>query len=400
MTLAPDILRQPAPVKPADVIERAKAAIPALRAASADITAAGCLPNDVVELLKGIGVFRMGVPAERGGPDLTPMEQTQVVELLAQGDPSAAWCAMIGMDTPLYAQFLDTEVADALFSDPDTVTAGLILPIGRADRVDGGYRVTGQWPFGSGITHADWVVAGCRVFENGEPVAGPEGMPFLWRIMIVPRSDVVLLDTWNVTGLQGSGSHDYRLDDLFVPTERSFTFSKPRDSGAQATPEAILRNMPGVPLGVTRAAIDHVKGLAGTKVDRSTGTPWKDSVRVQIAVAEAEQKLDIARRAVYHGLEEQWQCLTAGEQMSDELRIAPVLARVHAFRMAREVLSDLTDLVATQAIRHSSPLAGWLADVTVMRQHVIAQDEVLQSVGALLLGGRPSNPFSLGLVHG
>jgi alkylation response protein AidB-like acyl-CoA dehydrogenase len=388
------------PTTPAEVLDRARAAVPELQRWTERITAQRQLPPEVVELLRWTGVFRMGAPTSVGGPGLTSAEQTEVIEILAQGDASAAWCAMIGMDTPLYAEFLDETVAGELFRDLDIITAGLILPVGRADRVPGGYRVSGQWPFGSGITHADWVVAGCQVYEDDQLVPGPSGMPFIWRIMLVPRSDVVLLDTWNVVGLAGSGSHDYRMESVFVPDQRSFSFGNPRHPGPMATPEAILRNMPGVPLGVARAALEHVKGLARGRRDRATGEEWCDSYRVQVAVARAEQQLDIARRAVYHGLHEQWELLEQGWDLTPEQRVAPVLARVHAFRVARQILSDLTDLVATQAVRSSSPLAGWLADLTVMRQHIIAQDEVLQSAGAHLLGGRPSNPFSLGLVPG
>lgn len=388
------------PTTPEEVLRRARAAVPELRAWTERITAARQLPSEVVDILRSTGVFRMGVTTAAGGPGLNSAQQTEVIEILSQGDASAGWCAMIGMDTPLYAEFLSEAVATELFADIDTVTAGLILPVGRADRVPGGYQVSGQWPFGSGITHAKWVVAGCQVYENGELAPGPHGMPFTWRIMVVPRSDVTLLDTWNVFGLAGSGSHDYRMDKLFVPDERSFSFGNPRNPGPMATPEAILRNMPGVPLGVARAALDHVKSLAANRTDRATGASWRDSYRVQMAVASAESQLDIARRAVYHGLEEQWELLVSGAELTPEQRVAPVLARVHSFRVARQILNDLTDLVATSAVRSSSPLAGWLADVTVMRQHVIAQDEVLQSAGAHLLGGTPSNPFSLGLVPG
>ncbi|HTZ45041.1 MAG TPA: acyl-CoA dehydrogenase family protein [Jatrophihabitans sp.] len=389
-----------APTTYEEVIRRARAAAPLLREWTPRITEARRLPGEVVDILRSTGVFRMGFPVSAGGPGLNSMEQTEVIEILSQGDASAGWCAMIGMDTPLYAEFLAEEVADRMFPNLDTVTAGLILPVGRADKVPGGYRVTGQWPFGSGITHADWVVAGCRVYENGELVPGPNGLPFLWRIMILPREEVTLLDTWNVIGLAGSGSHDYKLDSVFVPDERSFSFGNPRNPGPMATPETILRNMPGVPLGVARAAIDHVKSLAPGRIDRATGTEWKDSYRVQMAIADAEARLDMIRRAVYHGLNEQWELMNSGAELTPEQRAWPVLARVHSFRVASRVLNDLTDLVATQAVRHSSPLAGWLADVTVMRQHVIAQDEVLQSAGALMLGGQLSNAFSVGLVPG
>ncbi|MEE1757281.1 acyl-CoA dehydrogenase family protein [Streptomyces sp. SP18CS02] len=387
------------PVTADDILSRAEALVPVLRERSDDIEKARHLPADVVELLRGAGVFRMGVPRSWGGPQLDSVEQTQVIETLARGDASAAWCSMIGMDTPLYAGFLDESVARTTFADPDLITAGLILPVGRAERVPGGFRVSGRWQFGSGITHADWVVAGCFVYEDGEPERSPAGDPTHWRIMLAPRSEFEILDTWYTTGLAGSGSRDYRAENLFVPQEHSFSFADPRRTGPLATPEAILRNMPGVPLGVARAALDHVRELADGRVERATRQPWAETYRVQMTVAEAEMELGAARHAVYGSLRRQWDLLSAGAELDEDDRVATVLARVNAFRVARSIVSRLYELVGTVAIYQPSPLDRWLRDLTTIRQHVIAQDQVLQSVGAHLLGGTPQNPFSLGIVN-
>jgi alkylation response protein AidB-like acyl-CoA dehydrogenase len=381
-----------------ELLRRAEALIPVLRAASEDIEQARMLPAEVVAHLRHAGAFRMGVSPERGGPGLNSIQQTLFVETLARGDASAAWCAMIGMDTPLYAQFLPESVAREELSDPDIVTAGLILPLGRAERVPGGYRVTGRWQFGSGITHADWVVAGCFVYSDGRPEPGPPGTPGHWRVMLARREEFEILDTWYTTGLAGSGSRDYRAKDLFVPEDHSFSLGAPRVPGPDATPEAILRNMPGVPLGVARAALDHVRELAAGRTDRATDTPWANTYRVQMAIAESEMELGAARHAVYGSLRRQMDLFAAGGEMGPDERVDTVLARVNAFRVARTVVARLYDLVATTAIYRPSPLDRWLRDLTTMRQHVIAQDQVLQSAGAHLLGGTPHNPFSLGFV--
>ncbi|MFJ3796137.1 acyl-CoA dehydrogenase family protein [Streptomyces sp. NPDC090088] len=394
----PATSRPVAPVTAEELFRRAEDLVPVLRAAAEDIERARRLPAAVVEQLRDAGVFRMGVPAEKGGPGLDSVQQTEVVEILARGDASAAWCAMIGMDTPLYAQFLPESVARDELGDPDIVTAGLILPLGRADRVPGGYRVTGRWQFGSGITHADWVVAGCFVHRDGRPEPGPEGAPGHWRIMLARREEFEILDTWHTTGLAGSGSCDYQAQDLFVPEEHTFSLGHPRTPGPHATPEAILRNMPGVPLGVARAALDHVRELAAGRTDRATDTPWADTYRVQLAVAESEMELGAARHAVYGSLRRQAQLIDSGGELGRDDRVDTVLARVNAFRVARTIVGRLYDLVATTAVYRPSPLDRWLRDLTTMRQHVIAQDQVLQSAGAHLLGGTPHNPFSLGIV--
>ncbi|MEU7211390.1 acyl-CoA dehydrogenase family protein [Streptomyces sp. NPDC044989] len=381
-----------------EILARARAVAPRLRERAEDVENNRQLPADVVALLRGTGVFRMARPKAWGGPELDAVQQTEVIEALAQGDASAAWCAMIGMDTPIYAGFLGEDVAGRLLADPDTVTAGAIMPMGRAERVPGGYRVTGQWHFGSGITHSTWVVGGVLVTRGGELEPGPPGAQGNWRVIVAPVEDFEIQDTWYTTGLAGSGSRDYRTENLFVPEEYTFSFAAPRVTGAAATPDAVLRNMPGVPLGTARAAIDHVRQMATTRIDRTTGTPWPENYRVQIAVAQAEMDLSAARYAVYGSLREQWEILEAGDVPTRDEQVATVLARVNAFRTARSVVASLFDVVATSAVYRPSVLDRALRDLNTMCQHVIAQDQVIQSAGAHLLGGAPHNAYSVGVV--
>ncbi|MGV9992792.1 acyl-CoA dehydrogenase family protein [Streptomyces sp. NPDC003374] len=380
------------------ILRRARAVAPRLRERAEEIERRRRLPADVVELLRGTGVFRMAVPRAFGGPELDAVQQTEVIEALATGDASAAWCAMIGMDTAIYAGYLGEDVARRLLADPDAVTAGAIMPMGRAERVPGGYRVTGQWHFGSGITHCTWVVGGVLVTRDGALEPGPPGAPGNWRIVVAPVEDFELQDTWHTTGLAGSGSLDYRTENLFVPEEHTFSFSTPRVRGAAATPDAVLRNMPGVPLGVARAALDDVRQLAATRTDRATGTPWTEDYRVQTVIARAEMDLAAARYAVLGSLREQWDALEAGREQTPDERVATVLARVNAFRTARSVVASLFDLVATAAVHRPSVLDRRLRDLNVMCQHVMAQEEVVQSAGAHLLGGTPRNLYGIGLV--
>ncbi|MET7451348.1 acyl-CoA dehydrogenase family protein [Streptomyces sp. NPDC005574] len=382
-----------------EILARARAVAPRLRERAEDIEACRQLPADIVGLLRGTGVFRMARPRAWGGPELDAVQQTEVIEALAMGDASAAWCAMIGMDTPIYAGFLGEEVARRLLADPDAVTAGAIMPMGRAERVPGGYRVSGQWHFGSGITHSTWVVAGVLVTRGGELEPGPPGAHGNWRIVVAPAGDFEVQDTWYTTGLAGSGSRDYRAQNLYVPEDFTFSFAAPRVTGANAAPDAVLRNMPGVPLGVARAAIDHVRRVAATRVDRATGQPWAESYRVQTVIAQAEMDLSAARYAVYGSLREQWEILEAGDVLTRDEQVATVLARVGAFRTARSVVAALFDLVGSAAIYRPSVLDRWLRDCNTMCQHVIAQDQVIQSAGAHLLGGTPHNPYSVGVIQ-
>lgn len=379
------------------ILTRARAAAPRLRELSEEIERTRRLPEEAVRLIRGTGVFRIGMREEWGGPELTFWEQTEVIEALSHGDPAAGWCAMIGMDTWIYAGYLDESVVEEMLTDVDAITAGLIFPVGRADRVPGGYRITGRWPFGSGVTHADWVVGGCVVHSDGAPEPGKDGAPVNWRLMLVRREEITPVDTWHTHGLAGSGSMDYQVEDLFVPESRTFDFTTPRDSSPFSAPDAFLGNVAGVPLGVARAALDHVRDIAEDRVDRATGAPWSQSYRVQTTIGEAEMLLSAARYAVRGSLDELWNRLKEGVEPTPDQQVAAALARLNAFRTARSIVQRLSDLVGTASIYRTSPLERWLRDLHTMCQHILAQEQIAQSAGAHLIGGTPQAPFPLGL---
>jgi alkylation response protein AidB-like acyl-CoA dehydrogenase len=372
----------------AEILARARAAAPVLRERAAEIERARRLPGDVVDLLRATGAFRMTFPRSWGGPELTSVEQTEVVEALAYGDASAGWCAVIGSGTGLYTAFLDQAAARAMFTDLDMTTAGMLFPTGRADRVPGGYRLSGRWTFGSGITHADWVISGAFIHE-----AGSDG-PVDSRQFLVPRAQVSVVDNWDPTGLAGSGSCDYTITDVFVPAEHTLSFDTVHvPAGPLTGPEVFMRPMAGVPLGVARAALDHASEVAATR--------WREDYRTQVAVAGCAADLAAARAGAYEALRRQWAVLSGGGTMADLTpaeRAALPLSRLHAFRTARSVVTRLYDLLQTGSIHRPGPMDRWLRDTATMCQHVFAQDRILQSAGAHLLGGTPAYPLSLGLV--
>jgi len=220
----------------ADIYANARALGGFLREKSPEIEAARRLPPEVAERIRSAGMFRLTMPKSWGGPELSTIEQVEVIEELSKANASVGWCVMIGCDSGLFSGYLDDAAARELYPSLDLATAGHALPIGRADRVEGGYRINGQWPFGSGITHADVVSAGCLVYANGVPEMIDERVP-RWRLMLAPASSFQIADTWHTTGLRGTGSNDYRAYDLFIPERHSLSFSEPakRDGPCGAT---------------------------------------------------------------------------------------------------------------------------------------------------------------------
>ncbi|MEU3328480.1 acyl-CoA dehydrogenase family protein [Streptomyces albus] len=384
-----------------DILAAVRALVPLLRDRSAQIEQLRRLPADVVELVRATGVFRMGFGTEFGGPALTAAEQTRVLEELSYGDSSVGWCAMVGMDSGLFATYLSPTAVREMFPTLDVSTAGMLAPAGRAERVPGGYRLSGHWSFGSGIAHADWVFAGAHTTTGGELDRDARGKPN-WRVLLLPPGEVELTDTWHATGLAGSGSMDYEIDGVFVPEERTFSFREPRSrTGPLSTPDLQMRKMPGVPLGAARAALDQVRQAARRCTDPATGRPWSEEPRVQLVLAECQAELSAARYAVHRSLEHRWNRLAAGLTQADltpDERIETMLARVRAFRGARAVVRRLGDLAATASLLDPAPLDRRLRDLETMCQHFMAQDQIIQSAGAFLLGGAPRNPLVLGIL--
>jgi indole-3-acetate monooxygenase len=359
-----------------------------------EIAAARRLPADLVADLRAAGAFRIALPRARGGPEMTPREQTELVEILSAADPSVGWCVMIGSDASFYGSFLDQDVAAKLFADPDTICAGLAQPAGRATVVDGGYEVSGKWAFGSGCTHADMMVAGFLVFDGDAPKMRADGIPE-WRIAVAPTSSFEILDTWHTTGLAGSGSNDYTVEALIVPAEHTFSFFEPtrRSEPLYALPGEFLLNMPGVGLGLARRAIDVVRALSADKFMVPELVLMRDLVRVRRAVAQAEMQLGAARAYVYDSLDRVWAVLQAGEQPDVELRAALTLARANAFRMARDVVQSMCDAAGASSVYATSPLDRLLRDAMTLSQHIVVQERIIETVGGALIADVPMLPI-------
>lgn len=352
------------------------------------------LPADVVERIRAAGIMRMNMPKIWGGPEMTSMEQVEVIETLARADASVAWCSFIWCDSGLYSGYLEDSVAREMYPRLDMATSGWVYPAALAERVPGGFRVSGQWMFGSGCNHCDWLAAGVVEGQGGKPVL-ENGRP-LWRVLLAPRDAFEILDTWYTTGLRGTGSNDYRTQDLFVPEEHSFSFLQPakRKGALWAKPDALLRKMSGVPLGIAADAIDTAIAMLRDKVDRLSGVPYRDLPRVQLAVAEAQALLGAARSYVFASLEAQWPKLEAGEPLSERERADVWLSRTNAFQSARQVVTLLYDTIGAGAVyADRGPFDRHLRDIQTACQHIVGQTKAWEGVGQLLLGGQPLAPL-------
>jgi alkylation response protein AidB-like acyl-CoA dehydrogenase len=369
------------------ILANAAAAAPVLRQEAAEGERRRRLTPRAVETLRSAGVFRMARPRAWGGPEVDIVTQTQVFERLARADGSAGWCAMIGGSGAFFTAFLDDEVGRELYRDPDTVMAGWAMPSGRLETVDGGYRLSGRWSFASGCTHADVMIASAVVVADGEPVTGPNGVPET-RIAMLPADQCEILDTWHTTGLAASGSHDYTIDNVFVPRDHTFWWGEGgRDGPLYAWPGLFTTSHLAVPVGIARSALEAAEAHVAEKVLMPEMRPARDEPRVRADIARAHALVGSARSYAYELLGDFWDTLVAGDQPSRRQRAALAGAYVHTVRTCRDAVELLADVLGTTSVFRSCPVERHRRDLATIAQHITAQRRFLEMIGGLWLEG-------------
>jgi alkylation response protein AidB-like acyl-CoA dehydrogenase len=347
---------------------------------------ARALSDELVSALRVSGLLRAGAPADLGAMQAAPAVTLSCAEQIARGDAAAGWCVSIAATGSLLAAYMSEEGAAEVFGGDADVAAGVWAPRGRATPVDGGVRVTGRWPFCSGISHSNWFLAGC-VLGDEQPQQGPPNM----RVVAVPTSELEILDTWHTIGLRATGSHDTVLDGVFVPQHRvlSILDTEPRvDAQLYRFPlfGYFALSIAAAALGNARGAIDDLVELAATKVGQGSTRTLAERSATQAAVAEAEAALRATRALYYESIEAAWS--TAGETpvVDESRRLGLRLAATHAVRTAADVARSMYDLGGGAAIYEDCPLQRRFRDAHTATAHFQVSPATREFTGRLLLG--------------
>jgi alkylation response protein AidB-like acyl-CoA dehydrogenase len=370
-------------------LANASAAAPVLREEATESERHRQLTPRAVDALRAAGAFRISMPRRWGGPEVDICTQVEFLEELSAADGSAGWCAAIGADGGFYSAALDDAAGRRLYPDLDRVTAGWIAPAGRLHRVEGGYRLEGRWQFASGCTHADVIVAGALVFDDGAPVSAAEGRPET-RIAMLRADEFEILDTWDTTGLAGSGSHDYTTDHAFVPAEQTFRLhdlhQRRRDGTLYAWSGMFHTRFPAIPLGIARAALEVAEELLADKVLVPEMRPARDDRGVRIRVAQAHAMVGAARSYTFDVLGDLWSTLEAGTGPSQQQRAALAGLHHHTVQTCDHAVRILTEAVGSAAIYRTCPLERYRRDLTTIGHHIVAHARTMEMAGALWLG--------------
>ncbi len=356
-----------------------------------EIEEARRVPADIIADMRSRGMFRQCIPTALGGREAHPLETLRMIEEIARGDGSTAWVTMVASTTALLSGYFEDEWAEKIYgTNPGVITAGATAPTGRAIRVDGGIEVTGQWQWGSGCDHADWLVGGSLlVDESGEPVLDEEGRPH-HLLPLLAADQIEILDTWYTHGMSGSGSADFTADRAFVPEGRwlRFGFSHPRLPGLYQFPLLGFLGLGvcSISLGVARRAIDEFLLLAVGKVPTASKNTLAMRGYVQSAVAEAEAAVRSARALLKEAVDEAYETAITGEPLTLDHRALLRLATTNASRQSAKAAELMYNAAGGTPVYNRSPLSRIFRDMHVATQHLMVGPPTYELVGRYYLG--------------
>lgn len=337
------------------------------------------LPPALVDDLISSGLLQLYLRQSVGGPGQGAMVAYHCVEAIARGDGSTAWCVMVSSTTGYLTGWLDAAVlAEMVGSPADFRVAGSFRPQGTAVVAPGGYRISGQWDFCSGIEHANWAMLACSV--EGESAS---------RAMFVPADEVEINRTWSVMGMAGTGSHDVAAHDVFVPQERTATGEGPPDEDLRLYHPRLLRMATHAPvaavvLGLAQGAIDGVVALAAKAGSSGSGRLLQDRPDVQLAVGEASAAVAAARSGVIDATQRAW------DDPEDSMAVAEArLLYVHAGHACLNAVQRLFHAVGTPAAMRANPIERRLRDLYVAMQFPAFHQSVVTGGGQAVLGVEP-----------
>jgi indole-3-acetate monooxygenase len=353
------------------------------------------LPGDTVEILKRLGVFWLKSPAEVGGTPLDPVSFCDVIEELAYIDVSVAWTAMIGASaTGVAGGWLPEEGARQMFAagNPLPVVAGQLSPRGVGTPVDGGYLVTGHWGFSSGILHANWLIGMFADASSRTPVrhTGPQRMV----VFVTPKEQAEVIDNWHAVGLQGSGSLDWEVSNLFVPGELTYEVGTPAARGSAlfrlGLPAFTSNEVPPLAIGLARRALDDMTELSTRTSRLPGGATVSDRAVFQKELGRAEAKVKAARLLHRDAMAAMWETAQAGAAPPKEQHIAGTVASIFAVETCAEVVSDLFRYGGGRVLLLSNPMQRHLRNVLAARQHVGLSEETYEAAGQLRIQSVPA----------
>jgi alkylation response protein AidB-like acyl-CoA dehydrogenase len=355
------------------LIERARSLIPALRQRAAQTNADRKLPRETIDDFRRLGLARCLQPAMFGGFASDYRVFSKILRALAQGCGSSAWvCAVHGEHNWVIGNFPIEAQRDVWGSNPHAVASASFPPTGTAEKTQGGYRLNGRWGFASGVDYAQWILLNAVVKDGGKSEE---------RMCLVPIEKVEIVDDWHVMGMSGTGSKSVLVKDVAVADTHSVTL---HDLKAGTTPGAKVHpgnpmfrtprsmvssfSLSSVNVGLAERAVEDFAAISRER--RSRGLRVADFEAVQIAVAEAAARADVAAMLVEQTIDRNTQLVEAGAKIGVEQVAWTRRNSTYATRLSLEAVSSLFHVAGGSALFASHPLHDVFRDTMAGCAHL------------------------------
>jgi alkylation response protein AidB-like acyl-CoA dehydrogenase len=375
------------------LLDATRAILPLVRAGGDQGERERRLPRHVADAMAEAGICRMLAPRAVGGLECDPVTLLDVIEMLSRAEGSAGWCAQVYTANSHLAGFLAPEVGWEIWGrNPNAIMSGtLAAPYGRARVTDGGFRVTGRWPYGSGCNNADWLGFTTGVFVGDEPRLDRDGLPEQ-RIIVVPAASAIIHDTWRVSGLKGTGSHDVELIDVFVPDGFTFWWTEtPKHPNPMYRHRWWLLAHGAQRLGVARAAIDALYDLAQQKTPTRQTNLIRDRAITQMQFAQAEATWGSARAYLWDTTAKLWEKVRSGAEVTMKDLAGARLASTNASTAATQVVDLVFSAAGGTAIDESAPFERLVRDAYAAAAHATASIPTYEQWGKILIHPDPES---------
>ena len=384
----------------AELIARARAMIPVLAARAAAAQAQRCVSEETIADMQAAGFFRVLQPKRWGGYEMDMATYFEIQLALAQGDMSVAWVYGVVGVHPWLMGLVDERAAQDVWGMDDTMlVSSSLMPAGTLTHQDGGFRLSGRWKFSSGCQHCGWAFLGVNTARD--PDAPPDRC-----VLLVPRSDYRIVDTWHVAGLEATGSHDLVVEDVFVPAHRLLPFV---DAFRGAAPGLAVNTAPLYRLpfgqifvrGVSTAALGALQGMldaflryGAARVGRGGRTA--DDPVAQLTVAETAAAIDEMKTILMRDF-------ATLADYAERNELPPVRLRME-YKLHSALVAERCSNLATRVFRATGgigiyddqPFGRFLADINAGRQHISNQFEPIgRAYAAVLLGAGPAKDLML-----
>jgi 3-hydroxy-9,10-secoandrosta-1,3,5(10)-triene-9,17-dione monooxygenase len=374
-----------------DLLAQARALVPVVAERAATTVAERDVPRNTIADFHRIGILRITQPKRFGGLQLRYSVFSRIVELLVEGCASTAWVfAVLGEHQWLLASFPLQAQIDVWGDDPQALASSSLAPRTVAKRVTGGWRLNGQYPFSSGSTHARWAIIGAFL----DPDRDPDSVGYL----LVPFTEIEIIDDWHVLGLAGTGSRSLLLRDVFVPEHRCALLSEMlagNPPGAAIHPDyAMVRaprglfvnySLPPVAIALGNRALRTALALLSERVSRGMARK-ADSEFVQITVAEAAAAIDAATLTMHAGRAAAEAMVLRGEPIAEEYVMRTRRDMTYAQHQVQWAVEKLVELCGARSVYDADPLASIRRDVLTVLTHVIASRQLaMRAWGAVSL---------------